>query len=144
MFGEVDMKLKLCIITNLFKLLYSFSDLFLLWEVNGFWSIDPAARTSLIIPRGIIQIKHQMNLAILAKMCRKGFVDKTIVKIWRQILCVKCPKNKYVQLNNYFICYDSNIFIAFLYLVSFIIRIFLFIYQLYVVNVTFFILYIGF
>lgn len=95
------MKLKLCIITNLFKLIYSLSDLFLPWEVNGFGSIDPAARTSLIIPRGIIQIKHQMNLAILAKICRKGFVDKTIVKIWRQILCVKCPKNKYVQLVNY-------------------------------------------
>lgn len=101
LFGETEMKLKLCIITNLFKLIYSLSDLFLPWEVNGFGSIDPAARTSLIIPRGIIQIKHQMNLAILAKICRKGFVDKTIVKIWRQILCVKCPKNKYVQLVNY-------------------------------------------
>lgn len=138
------MKLRLCIITNLFKLIYSLSDLFLPWEVNGFGSIDPAARTSLIIPRGIIQIKHQMNLAILAKICRKGFVDKTIVKIWRQILCVKCLKNKYVQLVNYSYVYDSNIFIAFLYLVSFIIRIFLFIFQLYVVNLTFFILYIGF
>lgn len=74
--------------------------MFLLWEVDEFASKDPAARNSLVIPRGIIHIKYQMNLAILVKMCREGFVDETILKIWRQNLCVKSKKNINMLITN--------------------------------------------
>lgn len=80
MFGEA--KLKSCVLTFVqSNIIIVLPDLLLLREEDEFGSKDPAAKNSVVFPRGIIRKKkYQMNLKMLAKMCLKGFVDDIMSK----------------------------------------------------------------